>query len=122
MKKAVFLLLIMLAFSGLAQAIAFDIVKSTRNAAGIPCGEIPKFLEQRYGFNKVRADWREKKLDHIVEVTLNVIASKNLAVDTMQMSYDFNGQWVWQVDRNNTVRPVNPAAKKWMGGKALNEG
>jgi hypothetical protein len=116
--KAPVLIFLVILLTGIALAEAVDVVKSTKNAQGQLCGQIPQFLKDKLGYRELVADWISDRVDGFYQVTLNVTAQKDLQVDGVYMSYRWQPQWVWAVrTRDNNVRPANKLAENWMAGK-----
>jgi len=103
-------------FGGTALADVVDIVKQTRNSAGLPCKEIPKVIESKLGYKDLITKWLGNKLNGNYKVSLQVSAQKDIQADGVYVSYRWRPEWVWEVEDEN-VTPVNALARNWMAGK-----
>lgn len=113
----IILLLLCLAQTGWALNCR-EAVKITRNQQGRPCLEIPKLVKEKLGFEVLKQDWLEEKLNNLVKVALKIVAQKEVQVDSVYMSYSWNPEWTWLVNSNtHEVQPENSLAKDWMEGK-----
>ncbi|MFA4906280.1 MAG: hypothetical protein WC645_07230 [Candidatus Margulisiibacteriota bacterium] len=118
MKKLILAFLICALAAGVAFGNFTDRIKAAQNCHGLKCLEIPKFLEEKQGFQIVKQDWLEEKMGDAVKVTLKIAAQKEIQVDGVYLSYSWNPEWVWSVNpQDGAITPLNDRARDWMMGK-----
>jgi hypothetical protein len=115
MKKTIFLLLVFLAFAGIANAGAVDEVKNARNLIGLRCDEIPGVIENA-GFKDLAIKWIESEVQGVKKVLLRIQARKEVESETLFASYGWQSQYEWIV-KDHAVTPANKLTKEWMEGK-----
>ena len=115
MHRVVIIVLALLTmFLSLAQASLISRVQTTENAAGLKCAQIPEIVAQKLGVTVLSSKWWENKVGKTV--SLNLLAQKDVMVDTVYMSYQWTPEWTWKVANGSGVVPVNTMAEEWMKG------
>jgi len=119
MKKIiVFSLLAVMALSGAVFADAIDIVKNSKNAAGLQNSDIPQTLDSKLGFRTVATQWFTDSIDGFTRVILRISTKKETHYpEALTLSYAWKPEYIWNVDSTNNITPGNNLARRWMEGR-----
>lgn len=117
--KCLVLILLLLCLAQAGGALTcHEAVKIMRNQNEEACLEIPRLVEEKLGFEVLKQDWLEEKLNSIVRVVLKLSVQKEVKADTAYLAYAWNPEWTWLVNSHtHEVKPENSRARDWMAGK-----
>jgi len=107
-----------LILSGAVFANVIDLVKSSRNAAGLQCSDIPLVIDSKLGFRTIATHWFTDRLNGFTRVILKINANKvNHYPEELTLSYAWKPEYVWNIDSSNNIIPANRLARRWMEGR-----
>jgi hypothetical protein len=110
-------LLIMMMVSGCTNSGYVGLVKGSKNIAGVSCSKIPGSIYAKMGFKVQSAEWVQEVSDGFTKVALKLQAKKVVKNGPVYMSYNWNPEFRWNVERSSRcVIPANKLAKDWMRG------